>query len=452
MNGLFAKNKVLLLLATTVLLFGSGCFVAENPYSGLAPGYWRAVLTLDPTAASLTQGGEATDEEIPDRTNEIIEGNLPFNFEVIYENESKFYIEIINGKERIRVDDITIGRDKRIAKDTILINFPVFDSYITGIYYENIIQGEWVVTNRNTDYRIPFVARHGLAHRFTKMKEAPQMDVSGRWEVTFNPGEGETEAFRGVGEFVQDGNKLTGTFMTETGDHRFLEGTVQGDKLYLSAFDASHAYLFEAKIQPDSTLFGTWWSGNHYKTTWTARRNSEATLTDPHALTYLKDGYDKFTFAFENPEGQTISLEDPKYRGKVKIIQIMGTWCPNCRDETEFLLEYLNNHPTENLAVIALAFERHKDKDKALAAIRKYKEFFGMDYEILYAGTSDKTEASQALPMLNRVLSFPTMIFVDQQNNVRRIHTGFAGPATSEYATFKREFESFVQELLVEEM
>ncbi len=432
-----------------IFAIASGCFVAENPYSGLAPGYWRAILTLDPTAAS--QGIATTDEEeIPNRIDRIVEGELPFNFEVKYENENKFYLEIINGEERIRVDDITIGFDKRIAKDTILINFPVFDSYISGIYYENIIEGEWVVNNRGEDYRVPFVARQGLAHRFTKMKETPATDVTGRWEATFEPGE--ASAFKGVGEFKQQGNHLTGTFLTETGDHRFLEGTVQGDKLYLSAFDGAHAFLFAAKIQSDGTLFGTWYSGKHYKTTWTARRNSEFKLTDPNVLTYLKPGYDTFQFAFENPDGRLVSLNDPVYRGKIKIVQIMGTWCPNCRDETEFLLDYLKNNPSNDVVVIALAFERHRDRDRAMEAIRKYKAFFGMNYEILLAGNSNKDEASQALPMLNRVVSYPTLIILDRQNKVRRIHTGFSGPATEEYQAFKREFHDFMQQILAEKM
>ncbi|MBK7870201.1 MAG: TlpA family protein disulfide reductase [Saprospiraceae bacterium] len=441
---------MLFLLAMAAITFGSGCFVAENPYTGLAPGYWRAILTLDPAAASAAQGGTADDEEIPNRIDQINSGELPFTFEVKYENDTKFYIEIINGEERIRIDSILIGRDKRIAKDTIVINFPVFDSYIKGIYHENIIQGEWVVNNRNVDYRVPFVARQGLSHRFTKMKETPAMDVSGRWEVAFSPGTEDQE--KGIGEFVQKGNDLGGTFMTEVGDHRFLEGTIQGDKLYLSAFDGSHAYLFEAKIQPDSSLFGTWWSGKHYTTTWTARRNSEFRLANADSLTYLNPGYDQFTFAFKNPDGKTVTLEDPQYQSKIKIVQIMGTWCPNCRDETEFLLDYIKNNPNENLELIALAFERHKDESKALAAIRKYKEFFGIDYEILYAGSNIKTEASKALPMLNRVISFPTMIIIDRQNKVRHIHTGFSGPATSEYAVFTQKFDSFIQELLAEEL
>lgn len=446
---LIMKNKRLFLLASFAILMLSGCIVSENPYTALPPGPWRAVLTLDPAAAAASKAGSAS--EIQDGTfSEIVEGELPFNFEVIYDNETDFHIEIINGKERIRVDDITIGRNKRIAKDTIRIEFPVFDSYIHGIFYENIIEGEWVVNYRE-DYQIPFIAKSGLAHRFTKLKKEPVMDISGRWETTFEVGT--EDEYKGVGEFVQDGNHLTGTFQTETGDYRFLEGTVQGDKLYLSTFDGSHAYLFEGKIQPDRTIFGSWLSGKHYQTTWQARANPDFELQDPNTLTFLKNNTERFDFAFENPAGETISLDDPRYEGKVKIVQIMGTWCPNCRDETEFLLDYLEKKPSDDLAVIGLAFERYRDRDRSMQAIRKYRGVFGMDYEILLAGTSSsKAEAAEALPMLNTFISFPTMIFLDRQNNVRRIHTGFYGPATSEFEPFRQEFHRFVKELLAEEM
>ena len=53
--------------------------------------------------------------------------------------------------------------------------------------------------------------------------------------------------------------------------------------------------------------------------------------------------------------------------------------------------------------------------------------------------------------MLNHVLSYPTTIFIDKKGVVRKIHTGFNGPATGEkYTEFKTEFEGFVGELIDE--
>lgn len=425
----------------------SECVVVENPYSGLAPGLWRAVLKLDPSTVSPNPKGEPLPEKVGLQFEEVTEGELPFNFEVIYTTDDDFYIEIINGSERIPLKEITIGRDRATAKDTIIIQFPVYQSYLKGIYENNILEGEWVVTNRE-NYSIPFVAKHGQAHRFTTLKKSPKLDISGKWETYF---EIETDKpFNGVGEFVQEGNYLTGTFRTETGDYRFLEGSVQDDKVYLSCFDGAHAFLFEAKIQEDSSLLGSFRSGKHYQTLWKANKNPDYELTNPNDLTFLKEGYDKIAFTFENTEGEMVSLDSPQYQDKVKIVQILGTWCPNCRDETNFLVDYLKKNPHPDLEIIGLSFEKHREKAKAIEAISNYKKRMGIDYDLLLAGYYNKLEAAESLPMLNHILSYPTMIFIDRNDRVRKIHTGFAGPATSQYASFKIEFEEFLEQLLNE--
>ncbi|MGB1218077.1 MAG: TlpA disulfide reductase family protein, partial [Saprospiraceae bacterium] len=233
-------------------------------------------------------------------------------------------------------------------------------------------------------------------------------------------------------------------------DYRFLVGTIQDNKMYLSCFDGSHAFLFEAKVLEDKTLIGSFRSGTHYKSTWSAKRNPDFKLDDASTLTYLKNKDDKFTFAFPNTEGKTISLEDEKYQGKAKIIQILGTWCPNCADETEFLMEYLKNNPNEDLEVIGLAFEKHKTADKTNAALNTFKKRFDVNYEVLWAGSSSKSKAAEALPMLNAIISYPTMIFLDKNNNVTYIHTGFSGPATSKYEGFKKDFDKRVKQLVKE--
>jgi thiol-disulfide isomerase/thioredoxin len=433
------------LLALAIVL--QGCLVADNPYSVLPPGEWRAVLKLVDRPVSPNPKGKPLPDKVNLKFEEVTDGELPFNFEVKYVNKDSFYIEVINGEERIVLDKITIGRDYAKAKDTIFIDIPVYDSYIHGIFEENIISGEWVVRSKE-NYRIPFLAHHGRKYRFTSLKKKPIADISGRWEAKF--GLNETEPYPAIGEFKQKGNYLTGTFLTETGDYRFLEGTVQGNKLYLSCFDGSHAFLFEGKILDSNTMIGSYRSGNKYQTTWEAKRNEKAQLGDPEKLTFLKPGYSSFDFSFPDIKGKMTSPRDPAFKDKVKIIQIMGTWCPNCRDETNFLVNYLKKNPNDHLQVIALAFERYKDADKANHAIQQYQDYFKMGYPILLAGNSNKEQASTALPMLNAVLSYPTMLILDQKNNVRKIHTGFSGPATSQYKQFTEEFDRFVKELLTE--
>ncbi len=442
------KLPILILLATAI---ASGCVTVEGTYPALPPGIWRAELKINPAFISSNPKGKPLPDKVDMKFEDVEPGILPFNFEVVYDNDSLFHIEFINGEERIVVppENISFGRSKERAQDTIRIEFPIFDSYIAGAFAGNTVEGSWVVQNRE-NYAIPFVATQGKPFRFTPLKKEPATDLSGKWETTF--GLNEEKPYAAIGDFKQEGNKLTGTFMTETGDYRFLEGTVQEDKFWLSVFDGAHAFLFEGKILNDNELTGAFYSGKHYVTTWEAKRNEHATLASPDSLTYLLPGYETLSFSFENPDGKTVALDNPEYQGKAKIIQILGTWCPNCRDETNFLVDYLNKNKMDGLAVIALSFEKRRDKANANEIIRRYKEKFAMPYEIVYAGSSDKEEALKALPMLNHILSYPTMIFLDKNNKVKRIHTGFYGPATSEYAAFVEEFDEFVKGLVEEEI
>lgn len=424
------------------MMIHPGCLVVENPHSALAPGRWRGVLKLDPR--NLAPPDESTFGDL--QFEEVTEGELPFLFDVVYDSEDVFHIEIINGEERMRVDHIQVGRNPATAKDTIRIEFPVFDSYITALHENDVIEGEWVV-NYKENYRIPFVAQFGRGYRFTELKKEPAMDLSGKWEVKF--GLDSESPYPAVGEFRQDGNLLTGTFLTETGDYRFLEGTVQADKFYLSCFDGSHAFLFEGKILPDSTLIGSFRSGSQYRTTWEGKRNPEFRLSDPHSLTQLISDR-PLDFSLEDATGKVWSLSDPDVAGNIKVVQIMGTWCPNCLDETNFLRDYKEAHPEEDISIFAVAFERYDDKEKAMSALRKFEENLKPGYPVLLGGISDRKKASELFPMLDGIKAYPTLLLVDRQNRIRRIHTGFSGPATSEYADFQKEFDQQVKSLLSE--
>jgi thiol-disulfide isomerase/thioredoxin len=439
-------RHILFLLA--LALSAGSCIKVTPTYSKIPPGMYRATLQLTPNPIIPNPEGRPLPEKMNLEFEEATEGELPFNMEVTYETDSTFHIDIINGEERIRVpaEHIQFGHTRANVRDTIRIDFPVFDTYISAYFEENVIEGVWVVNYRE-NYRIPFTAYQGQDHRFTNLRKPPVADLSGTWEVSISGEEGPEPA---IAEFEQDGNHLTGTFRTEMGDYRYLEGTVQADKMYLSVFDGSHAFLFEAKLRPDSTLVGTFRSGRHYYETWTARRNPDFQLADPDSLTTFIAGGEPLSFTFPDTDGNMVSLDDPQFSGKVKLVQIMGSWCPNCRDEANFLIDYVNNNPDKDVVVLALGFERYREEETALRSLRRYREKMNLPYPLLWGGYYDKREAAQQLPQLDRVLSYPTLLFVDRNNQVRRIYTGFNGPATSKYAEFKERFERTVDELLAE--
>ena len=272
----------------------------------------------------------------------------------------------------------------------------------------------------------------------------------GIWETSFDFDTDDPYPAKGI--FYQSGNRLSGTFRTKVGDYRYLDGVVDGDSLKLSAFDGAHVFLFTAKVS-DSTMEGKFFSGNHAVENFKAKRNSAFELPDANSLTFLREGYDTFGFSFPDPSGKLVSLADERFQDKVVLVQIMGTWCPNCLDETKFYVEYLRNNPNPNLEMVALAFEYAKTTEKAFEGIERLKNRVGVEYPVLLAqvGTSSKSKANEKLPMLNHVLSYPTTIYIDKKGEVRKIHTGFNGPATGErHEEFKREFAETLEGLLSE--
>jgi thiol-disulfide isomerase/thioredoxin len=421
----------------------SGCITNTNIYQKLAPGVWRGVIEIEKPYYP------AKDERKRDNVllvrEQYLSGELPFNFTINYTDEQHFYVEITNGSERIRCDSIAYGWDKSTAHDTINIYFPEYQSYIHADIRGNLMAGEWIVTTKE-NYRIPFRAKSGQGHRFTTLQEKPTADLSGEWASLFGVNEEKPE--KAIGEFRQKDNHLEGTFRTETGDYRFLEGTVQGDKFSLSCFDGSHAFLFSGKIKGDS-LQGEFRSGIHYRTLWTAWRDPKFKLGNPDSLTVVNKSNQTLQLDLKTPEGKAIKYPSAEYDGKIKIFTVSGTWCPNCRDEQVFLKEYFQNNPemAKITAVTVLSFERGTDQMKINNQLINYKKQLGIPFDIVYAGKATTADATKVLPFLSKIMAFPTMLILDKKGKIQRVHTGFDGPATSKYADFKAEFASLLEKL-----
>ena len=366
---------------------------------------------------------------------------LPFNFKISKSSTDGYIMESYNADEVLVIDEITMNND------SIMIKMPAFEGYISGVFTENEIIGDFV--QESMDRSVSFKATYGIDKRFN-VKSSSKYNVSGIWETEFS--QNTADSYMGKGMFTQTGDRVVGTFRTTTGDYRFLEGVMDGDSLKLSTFDGAHVFLFRAKVT-GSTLNGTFYSGKHFKEPFVAERNEGYELPDEDSLTYIKEGYDKLSFSFPDSNGNMISLEDEKFKNKVVIVQIMGTWCPNCLDETKYLVNYLKEQKNKDLEVVALSFEYAKTEEAAFKAINRLKQRIGIDYPILLAqyGSSDKDLAQEKLPMLNHILSYPTTIVLDKTGKVRKISTGFNGPATGDkYTQFDKAFREFVGGLLKE--
>jgi peroxiredoxin len=368
---------------------------------------------------------------------------IPFNFDVT-NTAGKQALYIINSTERFKVTDIST------KGDSVLIKMPLFDSEFRLIQDGDNLTGHYIRHLGDRDVPMDFTATAGTPWRFLKTPAKTNFNVSGRWSAIIGEGDGRDTT---VGEFKQTGHKVTGTFLTTTGDYRFLEGIVSGDSLYLSCFDGGHAFLFNAKITDANTLTGgKFFSGLTGTDTWTAVRNENAKLPDAYSLTALKPGYKKLAFSFKDITGKTVSLNDARFKNKVVIVQILGSWCPNCMDETAYMVNYYKKYQPKGVEVIGLAYERTTDFARSQRALAQLKNRFDIKYPLLITGyTSNKEETAKSLPMLTKVVGFPTTIIIDKGGDVRKIHTGFSGPGTGEhYTEFISEFEKLTDDLLAE--
>lgn len=404
-----------------VLLSFHGIAAANRgPSPTVKPGTWRAVL------------------QRPDG-HQIV-----FNF-ISQKKNGRLELHVINGNEKLLVDSITQ------KNDSLFIQMPFFASgFRAKIKSDGNLEGVYVKHYAGRDQVIPFFAEYGNNMRYVKAAK-PLYNVSGKWSVTF-PGDNDLET-RAVGEFEQDENgRVTGTFLTPTGDYRYLEGTVSGDTVRLSAFDGGHAVLFSGKLANDTTIEnGFLISGLTFKEGWSAVKDSAASLPDSYQLTRMREGETKLNFRFVSTDGDTIGINDTRFKNKVVIVQILGSWCPNCMDETEFLSEYYKANKDKGVEIVALAYERSEDVEAAMKALRPFRERFKVEYPFLITGVSvsDAKRTEKTLPQIDAIKAFPTTIFIGKDGNVDKIHTGFNGPGTGEhYLEFKKEFDEEILSLL----
>ena len=400
------------------LLLVAACSHKTN--KELKPGIWRGVLLV-------------SDQE------------LPFLMEVTKNQAGQTTAYLINGEEKLLLDEISI------TGDSVKIPMQLFDTDLRGTLNaaENKLAGKWTRYHLEEPYRVDFRAVHGQSYRFSAQPEKATQNYTGKWDVLFKNEDGTQE--KAIGVFEQYENHLKGTFLSTTGDYRYLDGEVNGAELRLSTFDGSHAYLFKATPSPAGELNGEFYAGKSGRSTWTAIRNENAVLPAADTLTYLKKGYDKLSFSFPDLTGKKVSLSDPPYQGKVVVVQLMGSWCPNCMDETAYLAPFYQQNKNRGLEIIGLGYEQSPEFEQARKRLEKLKDRFNIGYTILVAGTRDKEAAAQTLPMLNHVLAFPTTIIIDKKGEVRKIHTGFSGPGTGRYyQEFVQDFETTINKLLQE--
>ena len=348
-----------------------------------------------------------------------------------------------------------------------VVRFPHYDSVIHASLDESgKLVGTWKKMRSN----------EAVAMRFSANAPDPRRTEFGAIRAGWSTTNGLFESMRyemkfeesgvALGEFLvptrdaweQQFGRLTykkptiGTILTPTGDYRYLAGDFEhfcmGDSIRLSVFDGAHAFLFKASLDWNSPsrsdlTDGHFYSGAHWHETFTARRLAEGEvfeLPDPFSEVSLKPGVTRLGIP---------KLSEPPYAGKPTIVQVMGTWCPNCHDEAPALVDLYTKHHADGLQILSLAYEYTDDPERSARQIERFKERHGATWEFVAAGVSDKAKTAATLPALTAFKSYPTTIWINPDGTVRAIHSGFSGPATGEkHVETLAEFERLTREIL----
>ena len=408
------KNTLIAVLL--IMLVFSGC---GKQTQVITNGIWRGVVQLNNTPE---------------------ESQMPFLFTWNKGTDGKDEIIIMNAEERISVKEISY------SGDSVFIKLPVFKDEIKArVVSKDSISGLYYHVGSRSKYTMPFYAVAGKKERFDIDTKQPAADISGIWETTINPGD--STEYKIAGEFKQTGNKLTGTFLTTAGDHRYLDGIVSGNKLKLSSIDGNHTTLITADIKDGKLENGLFIGGPKWRDKWTAVKNDKFKLPEPETVTKVKEGTGVIDFTFADMNGKRISLSDEKYKGKPVIVQLMGSWCPNCMDETKFFNELFPKYNPKGLQIIGLSFETNnfeESKDR----IERFVKQLDAKYDFLYSGEVGKN-ISETLPFIEKLNGYPTTFYLDKEHKIVKVYTGFSGPGTGEhYTKTKEEIIKTIESLL----
>jgi thiol-disulfide isomerase/thioredoxin len=255
----------------------------------------------------------------------------------------------------------------------------------------------------------------------------------------------------------QSGAEVSGTILRVDGDVGTLVGHWQNGKLVLSHFAGERPNLFEATLAADGTLAVTLNGTAHYRVVRSgeARAKGIPEPPDPSRYTNVKEPTAPFHFAFPDLTGKVVSDGDARLKGKVIVLAIGGSWCPNCHDEAPFLSELYKDFHGRGLEIVGLMFENDPDPKVHGPRVQSFIKRYAIQYPMLIAGTTQPTPTSktiaEALPQLVNFGAYPTTIVLGRDGLVRNVHAGFPSAATgAEHVRHKQEVRELLERLLTE--
>jgi thiol-disulfide isomerase/thioredoxin len=437
-----------------VLLAGSGVSILANATDNAADsvdGRWNASLT--------TQNGSV----IPFRLD--ISGTGPALKGTLFD-----------GFDPYETTTSATFQDGRLV-----LNIEHYLTTITATEQDGHLTGTVVTQNRGSSAQYVFNATRYVKPTTTST-EVPS--IAGSWEIPLEtPSSKGEKAFRFI--VKQNGPEVAASILRVDGDTGSFSGTYQDGKWVLSHFDGSRPGVIVVSPRPDGTLqvlqnpehpeqaaasasaatgaqavktsgkaYDDSIADGRYAPALVAYRSDVARakgLPEPENYethTTVRDPNEKFTFNFPDVDGHLVSNEDPRFKGKVVLAIVTGTWCPNCHDEAQYLVKLDKRYRDKGLAIVALDFEE-PEQQGSLERERAFVKQYGVKYTYLIAGAP--AEMWEKVPQAVNLNTWPATIFIGRDGRVKGVHSGFASPASGEFnRQLQKEFTTKIEKLLAQ--
>lgn len=333
----------------------------------------------------------------------------------------------------------------------LTLSFDYFARKLEGDFRQGVFTGSYG-GERGESSAIELRRDQKAASAISPEVSAHNKAIRGDWEIAVQSPKGESAWTLRVspeshGEIKAvilridgDTNGLYGGYDTATGEYQ------------VSHFSAAGPALFTFKQQADGTLLVT--NPLRDAQQWTARRPAEARKenlappTKATAQTSVDDATKPFHFSAPDLEGKIVTNSDSRFRGKVVIVAVGGSWCPNCHDEAPFLVDLYNRYHERGLEIVNISFEEEaqlKNPQRLRAFVAKYD----LPYTVLLGGAP--SEVNEKLPQGKNLNCWPTTFFLGRNGRVQEVHAGFSGPETgASYTQLKTETDKLLNKLLAE--
>jgi thiol-disulfide isomerase/thioredoxin len=330
----------------------------------------------------------------------------------------------------------------RTVGDTVVFELADYAATIRAVRIGDSLVGAYSNVGNRGPRTIPFRALRG---RWPSEPAAPAL--LGMWDAWFGAEGRQTPR---VLEFHDGPDGLAGTVLSNSGDYGAFWGGASGAGFSLGHFDGSFVYLMTGELVAD-TLRGVFHAGLRSQTPFMATRSRGGPHLKPPTEVTTADTTAPFRFAFPDLAGVVVTNEDPRFRGKVVMVDVFGTWCPNCHDAAPTLLELYRAYHARGFEVVSLAYEVTGDPAVDGELVRRFRDKFGIPWPILLAGVNDTDLTAATLPQLEGFTAYPTLLFLDRTGRIRKIHAGFYGPATgAQFTKLRADLHSYVEQLLAE--